>query len=195
MRPVERSEIMPLGDYESVREQFRTRVIELKRQRRVALGEHISVMFENRDTVLLQIQEMLRTERITSEAAIAHEIATYNELVPGPNQLSMTLFIEIPDKELRERILVELAGMESHVAIAIDGTRCVASAGHKDGAEQGRTTAVQYYIVELPPETAERLRSGTAEHVALVCDHPAYDARTRLDASVVAQLTADLAEP
>src|SRR5689334_15748699 len=112
MRPIERSEILGIGEYEMIRPRFRARVIEEKRPRRVAVGEHLSAIFENRDSVLLQIQEMIRTERITAEPAIAHEIETYNELLPAENQLSLTLFVEIPDKDLRDRKLVELAGLE-----------------------------------------------------------------------------------
>src|SRR5690242_11995154 len=106
MRPIERSEILPIGEYETIRDRFRGRVIEEKRRRRVVLGERMSAVFENRDTVLLQIQEMLRTERISSPSGIEHEIETYNELLPGPGQLSVTLFVEIPDKAERDRTLV-----------------------------------------------------------------------------------------
>src|SRR5215218_8057940 len=115
MRPIDRNEILPIGDYEQVRDRFRSRVIAEKRPRRVKLGDHISAVFENRDSVLLQIQEMLRTERISSEPAIKHEIETYNELIPGDNELSLTVFVEVPDRELRDRMLIELAGLERHV--------------------------------------------------------------------------------
>ena len=121
MKKVERNELLPLGDYEAVRGPFRNRVIAEKKRRRVKLGEHMSVVFENHDTVLLQIQEMLRTERISKEAAIAHELNTYNELVPDDDELSMTLFIEIVDKAERERMLKALAGMETQVFIEADG--------------------------------------------------------------------------
>src|SRR5271168_3775318 len=105
MKPVQRNEILPIGEYELVRPHFRARVIEEKKARRLQVGEHLSAVFENHDSVLLQIQEMLRTERITAEAAIAHEIETYNELVPARGQVSLTLFVEIPDKETRDRML------------------------------------------------------------------------------------------
>lgn len=117
MRTIERSEILPIGDYEQVRAHFRARVIAEKRPRRVKLGDHLSAVFENRDTVLLQIQEMLRTERISSEPAVKHELETYNELIPRENELSVTLFVEIPDRELRDRMLIELAGLERYVGI------------------------------------------------------------------------------
>jgi len=83
MKPVDRSEVLGLGEYEQIRERFRRRVIEDKRARRVPLGGHMTVLFENHDTVLFQIQEMLRTERISAAQAVRHEIETYNQLVPG----------------------------------------------------------------------------------------------------------------
>src|SRR3974390_3479199 len=105
MKRIERGEILGLAEYEQVRERFRARVVAEKKARRVQLGPVVSVLFENHDTVLLQIQEMLRTERITKPAAIQHEIDTYNELVPGPDELSCTLMIEIPEKAERDAFL------------------------------------------------------------------------------------------
>src|SRR4051812_6549302 len=107
MRPIDRNEILAIGEYELIRDRFRSRVIEEKRPRRVRIGEHLTMIFENRDSVLLQIQEMLRTERITTESGILHEIETYNELIPGEGQLSVTLFVEIPDRALRDQMLVD----------------------------------------------------------------------------------------
>ena len=127
MRAIERSEILGLGDYEMIRPHFRARVIAEKKPRRVELGEHIAAVFENRDSVLLQIQEMLRTERITAEPAILHEISTYNELVPGPRQLSVTMFVQIPDRALRDRLLVEWAGLEDALAVEVEGERFAAA--------------------------------------------------------------------
>ena len=123
MTPIARNEILPIGEYEAIRPHFRARVIEEKRLRRATLSPIMTVMFENRDTVLMQIQEMLRTERITSEDGIAHELETYNELLPQHGQLSMTLFIEIADKAAREQKLVDLAGLEEKVALEIAGVR------------------------------------------------------------------------
>jgi len=193
MKPIERSEVLPLGDYEAIRSTFRSRVVAEKKPRRVAVGEHMSVLFENRDTVLLQIQEMMRVERITRDAAIDHEIATYNDLVPSDDQLSMTLFIQIADKEKREAVLAECAGMEERVAIEVDGERYGAKAGDKAGADPNRTTAVQYYKVDLPPEVASRWRSGAIEQAAVVVDHPAYAHRGPMSPTTVAALGSDLA--
>lgn len=193
MKPVERSEILPLEEYERIRPHFRARVIEEKSRRRAALGDIMSVMFENHDTVLLQIQEMLRTERITKEQGIAHEIDTYNELVPADDQLSMTLFIEIMERDKRDRMLSALSGMEGHVSLEIDGETFVAKAGARDGAVPERTTAVQYYKIPLGKEAADKLRRGEAKTVAVIVDHPAYRARAELGPEVRTELAGDLA--
>jgi hypothetical protein len=191
MQPIVRSEILPLGEYEAVRPHFRARVIEAKKARRILLGGHLSAVFENRDSVLLQIQEMLRTERITSEAAIAHELETYNELVPGERQLSLTVFVEIPERELRDRMLVDLAGLEDAIALEVDGER-FAVQGKRDEALSDRTTAVHYLKVTLSAEAAAKVRARAAR-VALAVDHPRYEARAELGPATVASLAEDLA--
>lgn len=192
MRTIERSEILPIGEYELVRPHFRARVIEEKRPRRVPVGEHISVMFENRDSVLLQIQEMLRTERITSEPAILHEIETYNELVPGADQLSLTVFVEIADRALRERMLVELAGLEETIGLEVDGVFFLATGAPSVGAVPGRTTAVHYFKVTLSPGAAAAIQKKEAK-AALVVKHPAHPARAELSRATLEKLAEDLA--
>jgi len=191
MRAIDRSEILPIGEYELVRARFRARVIEEKRPRRVKLGDLISAVFENRDTVLLQIQEMLRTERITSESGIAHEIETYNELVPGEGELSLTLFVEIPDMEIRNRMLIELAGLESCVSVEVDGEKAPAKSDPK-GVMPDRTTAVHYFKVKLSDAARAAIAAKTAK-VAVRVDHPRYSARADLGPASIAKLAEDLA--
>jgi hypothetical protein len=194
MRPIERSEILPIGEYESVRPHFRARVIEEKQVRRVPLGDHLSAIFENRDSVLLQIREMLRTERITSEPAILHEIETYNDLIPGPGQLSLTLFVEIPERELRERKLVELEGLEETIGLEVLGAVFPASGKPSVGAVPGRTTAVHYLKVMLSSEASAALQKKEGK-AALVVKHPAYSARAELSRATLDSLAEDLSSP
>jgi len=191
MKPVERNEILPLGDYEGIRPHFRTRVIEEKNARRFALGPHMSGLFENRDSVMLQIQEMLRTERITREDAVLHEIATYNDLLPGPSELSMTCFVEIADKTLREETLTRLAGLEKCFAVEVDGELFPAASSREEDALPDRTTAVHYLKAKLSPEATAKVVARTAK-VALVVRHPGYDARTELGKTTLAKLADDL---
>lgn len=199
MKPIERGEVLGLAEYETIRDRFRARVIEEKKARRVKLGDNASCVFENRDTVLLQIQEMLRTERITKEASVLHEIATYNELIPGPHELSATIMVEIDDKEARERFLVEARGLEREFALVVAGHRCP---GKHDAAREhpDRTTAVHYVKFELADAAERALRDvleGKAKpgavEIDLVCTHPRYAVTTRLPPPVVASLAEDLA--
>ena len=190
MRPVDRSEVLALGEYESVRAAFRQRVVEEKRARRVALGPRMSAVFENRDTVLMQIQEMLRTERITREAAIRHEIETYNQLVPGERELSATAFIEIDDKDEREKFLVDARGIERAISVVVDG-EASAAVVEPERVLPDRASAVLYLKFPLSAAAAEKLASGQAREVALVVEHPAYAARAVLPKPTLASLADD----
>ncbi len=190
MKKIERSEILPIGEYETIRERFRARVIQEKKPRRVRLSDILSVTFENRDTVLMQIQEMTRTERITSEDGILHEIETYNELVPGDGELSLTLYVEIPDKAEREPKLVELVGLEDHVAIEIDGDRFPAMGKRPDDG-MGRTTAVHYLKFRLSDKAKESLLSLKAD-VRMTVNHPALAASVELGPETKRSLAGDL---
>jgi hypothetical protein len=191
MKPVERKEILDLAEYELVRGPFRNRIIELKRRRRVPLGPNMSVLFENRDTVLFQIQEMLRTERITREDAILHEVETYNELVPGADELSATVFLEYPESSERDRALVALAGLEDKFYVTVAGVRASAR-NETRGTRTDRTTAVHYMKFPLPQDAAEAVRRGASAAVAVGVSHPAYSAETVLGADVLAELREDL---
>jgi hypothetical protein len=193
MKLVERGEILGLAEYEMVRERFRARVIAEKKRRRIAVGPKVTVLFENHDSVLLQIQEMLRTERITRPAAVQHEIDTYNEIVPGPDELSTTVMIEIPDKVERDAFLRDALGFERHVWLVAGGDRVQARPLDR-GAPEGRTTAVHYLKFRLPQSVADALRSDASEvpSVALEIDHPAYGARVALPPETVREVAQDL---
>src|SRR6266536_5656655 len=106
-------DVVNFFEYEKVREEVRAGVIALKRVRRVPVGRHLSFVFENRDTVLFQIQEMCRAERITEDAEIRAELDVYNALLPNPRELSATLFIEITDKDQNQAVLDRFLGIDT----------------------------------------------------------------------------------
>lgn len=190
MKPVDRSEILDLGAYEQIRDRFRGRVIEEKKRRRVSLGTNMTVLFENHDTVLYQIQEMLRTERITAEKAVMHEIETYNELVPDKDELSATIFVEYDERAERERMLEKLAGLETKFYVLVGQERHPVVPDPRNDRSD-RTTAVHYVKFPLPAAAADSVRRGGA--IAIGVDHPEYRVEVALPAEVRAALAEDLA--
>ena len=190
MRPVTLEDIKDIAAYERVRDQFRQQVIEIKARRRVSVGDIITLVFENHDTVLFQVQEMMRAERIVDEGQIQHELDTYNELLPGPLQLSATLFIEIPNVvELRRR-LPSLLGIEEHLWLNVGGSRVQAQ------FEEGRSTeeklsTVHYVRFQLGPELSTSFQRGE-EPISLEFDHPNYQATATLTEEQRAALAQDL---
>src|SRR5882724_11368086 len=190
MTLVTRGELLGLAEYEQIREPFRRRIMALKQARRVALGAHMTVLFENHDTALYQVQEMLRTERITAEKAILHELETYNELVPSPSELSATIFIEYPEREQRERMLVALAGVESAFYLRAAGERLPVVPDAR-GTEPDRTIAVQYVKFPLSTAAEAALRTGNVE-LSLGVEHDAYRAEVVLSKETRQSLSDDL---
>jgi hypothetical protein len=191
MTYVSRGELLGLAEYEQIREPFRRRLMALKEARRVALGPNMTVLFENHDTALYQIQEMLRTERITAEKAIQHEIETYNELVPSERELSATIFIEYPEREQREHMLVALAGVETAFYLRVAGER-LPVVGDTRGTDTSRTMAVQYVKFPLSESASSALRAGGAE-LSLGVEHAAYRAEVVLSDNTAQSLRDDFA--
>jgi hypothetical protein len=191
MEPVDRSELLALGPYEQIRDRFRQRVIALKKRRRVELGPHMSLVFENHDTVLLQIQEMLRTERISDERAIAHEIETYNDLIAKPGAIGGTLFIEYDDPAQRRTMLERFASLRQSLHLRIASRRFTARFGTHFGEELGRLPAVNYVTFELGNEAALALRDA-ATTAQFEIDHPDYPLELPLSRELREELISDL---
>ncbi|MBI2529169.1 MAG: DUF3501 family protein [Candidatus Rokubacteria bacterium] len=144
MSGVRREEIVDHETYSEGREAFRARVLEVKRPRRVHLGESLTLLFENPLTIRYQIQEMLRAERIVREADIRHEIETYNEILGSPGELGVTLLIEIEDAEVRAAKLREWWALPEHLYLELeDGTRVPARFDARQRGD-GRLSSVQY---------------------------------------------------
>ena len=188
MKPITRDELLELGAYEQLRDRFLRSVLERKRPRYVKLGANMTGLFENRDTVLFQIQEMLRTERITQEKAIAHELETYNALVPGDRELSLTLFVEYQDRDERERMLTALAGLEDKFRLRVAGELLPVIPDER-GSDRERTMAVHYLKFPLTESALTALQAGAA--VALEVEHPAYSAVAELPPATLQSLRDD----
>jgi hypothetical protein len=194
MKKLLRSDVKNIYEYEKARETIQRRVIELKRWRRVAVGEHLAFVFENRETVLFQIQEMCRVERIVDDDKIQAEVDVYNELIPDDNELSATLFIEIVESSRIKKVLDRFMGIDSgeYIWIQIGKEHAIPGrfeAGHSD-EERGKISAVQFVRFGLTPEQVRAFRDS---EVFLVVDHPAERARVRLPEGVKAALLEDFA--
>jgi hypothetical protein len=190
MKPVDPAEVLDIAAYERVRPEFLRRMIEHKRPRRIAMGDRLTFIFENRDTVLFQIQELTRAERTVDPAEIAIECRIFNELVPGENELSATLMIEITDTRHVRPELDRLIGIDEHVFMDV-GNAHVRAAFDPKQREEDRISAVQYVRFPLGPELTSRFCEPSTP-VRLRVEHPNYRASTEIGGESRASLIADL---
>ncbi len=192
MRQLETSEILNLVDYEKVRDVRRREIIELKRHRRVSVGRYLTFVFENRETVWFQIQEMVRAERLVDAARIAEEVEVYNTLLPGPGELAATMLIEISETPQIKPVLDKLLGIDTrdYVRMTIGPHVVVGDfeSGHSD-EERGKLSAVHFVRFRLPAEAGKTFREA---EVALVVEHPNERARTVLSDATKRALLNDL---
>lgn len=182
MSAVKRSEILDYVTYDEKRDEIQKDVLEQKRKRRVHVGDNLTFLFENHDTIRYQIQEMLRVERIVKEAEIQHEIDTYNEILGGKGELGATLLIEIDDPAVRDERLRRWRTLTRHLYVKTDeGAKVYARYDARQVGED-RLSSVQY------------LKFDTKGRVPVVVgsDHPDVGAETELLAEQRLALEEDL---
>jgi hypothetical protein len=185
-------DLLPLEQYARERADFRTRVLAHKRDRKVRIGEHVTLLFEDRLTIQYQIQEMLRVERIFEAAGIAEELDSYNPLIPDGTNLKATMLIEYPDAEERARRLVELHGIEHRIALQVGELGATTAVADEDMERStgDKTSAVHFLRFDLGSEQAAALTRG--EPAQIVIDHPRYAERAELRMATRRALAADL---
>ncbi len=185
-------DLLSLERYARERREFRARVLEHKRLRRVPVGPDAVLYFEDRLTIQYQVQEMLRIERIFEPEAIAEELAAYNPLIPDGGNLKATLMIEYTDAQERRRRLVELAGLEHRVWLQVAGHPPAWAIADEDleRGDQDKTSAVHFLRFELAEGARADFKSGA--EVELGIAHAAYEHRTRLPREVREVLAQDL---
>ena len=177
MHQLTRADLLSLEQYADQREAFRTaRVVEHKKTRRVALGAHVTLLFEDRLTIQYQIQEMLRVERIFEPAGIEDELQTYNPLIPDGSNLKATLLIEYEDVEERQRALQELLGLETKVWIKIGDFDPVQPVADEDLERENaeKTSAVHFLRFEFTPAMIAAAKKGAS--LVIGVDHSHYSA-------------------
>jgi hypothetical protein len=189
-------DVKDLTTYERVREAERARIIEVKKNRRVSVGENLTLLFENRETVLFQIQEMIRTERIVDPVRIQDEIDAYRPLLPAPGELSATLFIEIPElprmsQEAVRQAVNRFQGLERETVFLDLGGQRVPARFEEGHTSEEKMSAVHYVRFALGADERAAL-SEASRPVRIVVEHPNYQAAAAIGPGVRAELLRDL---
>lgn len=186
-------DILDLRAYEKVRAEKKAEIIDVKRRRRIELGTFVTVMFESRDTMWYQIQEMLRAERVISEEGVVDELRAYNPLIPEPGQLCATVFIELTSDAAMREWLPKLVGIEKSFRILLSNGREIAPITDEQHDEtltrQDVTAAVHYIRFEFSADDLVAFRSGP---VILACTHPNYLESMELADFTLHELARDL---
>lgn len=192
MHKLSRADLWGLEQYASERDAFRAKVLAHKAPRRVALGPHATLLFEDYLTMKYQVQEMLRTERIFEPSEIQGEIDAYNPLIPDGDNWKATLLIEYADVEERRAMLAQLRGVEDRVWVAVPGSERVFAIANEDmpRSNDDKTAAVHFLRFQLPNQVIATIKQGAAIRMGI--DHPMMEIAVTLSAESAAALAADL---
>ena len=193
MPRIDRASLMTLETYARERPQFRAKVMAHKKNRRVQLGDDLTLIFEDELINRYQVQEMLHAERIFEEQGIQEELDTYNPLVPDGRNLKATMMIEYPDPDERGKRLADLIGIEDKVWLQVAGHERVWAIADEDLDRENdeKTSAVHFLRFELDEAAAQALKKGAGLTIGV--DHPRYSATLEVPSGVRDALAKDLA--
>lgn len=182
-----------LEQYARIRPEFRARVIEHKKSRRLALGEHAALYFEDQLTMQYQVQEMLRLERMFEPDRIQDELDVYNPLIPDGCNWKATFMVEYSDVDERRDALAKLVGIEDKVWLQVEGHDRVHPVANEDleRSTPDKTASVHFMRFELTPAMCAAAKAGAA--ILAGIDHPAYRLELQVPDNVRASIVADLA--
>lgn len=187
------SDLLSLDDYAEQRAELRAEAIAHKRRRKVAIGPHMTLLFEDRITLRYQIQEILRVEKVFDKAGKLEELAAYNPLIPDGSNWKATCLIEYSDVEQRKRELAKLGGIEHTIWVQVDGFDKVTAIADEDlerTDESGKTSAVHFLRFELSAEMRMALKQGAV--LTTGSDHTAYSHESTVSEDTRQALMADL---
>jgi hypothetical protein len=189
---ITRDSLMTLEAYARWRKEHKAEVIAHRRQRSVALGEHMTLLFEDEMTIRYQIQEMLRIEKLFEDEPIQDEIDAYAPLMPDGTNWKATMLIEYPDVNERQRELARLIGIEDRMFVEVEGHARVYAIADEDLDRENdeKTSAVHFVRFEFTPPMREAVKAGAA--VKLGCDHTNYPAHVTIAPETLASLAGDL---
>jgi hypothetical protein len=192
MKMLTQEDLIPNRDYERQREGFRSRIIELKKRRRISVGPLITLVFENRDTLQFQVQEMIRVERIFDPVKVQEELEVYNALLPTPGELSATLLIEIVEQERMKEWLDLFMGLDRGHKVAIRAGQDTVF-GEFEGGHSHETKISAVHFVRFKPSAAMMATVGRREiPVTLSVDHATYHEATVVPWDMRQEWLADL---
>lgn len=153
MNKLEPQDLLSAADYEKNRSDIRQRIIALKKRRRIGVGNFVTLVFENRETVLWQIQEMIRAERIFEPLKIQEELDVYNDLLPNPGELHATLFIEITDMEKIQELLDSFQGIDGTNTLALKvGDQSIFGSFEGGHSKEDKISAVHFVRFSTTPQ-------------------------------------------
>ena len=189
---ITRDSLLTLEAYAKLRKTDKPKVIAHRRLRTVRLGEHLSVQFEDEQTIRRQIQEMLHIEKIFDEDGIQSEIDAYAALVPDGSNWKATMLIEYPDPHERKRELARLIGVEDRMFVEVEGHPRIYAIADEDMDRENdeKTSAVHFLRFEFPKPVGEAVRAGAS--AKLGCDHTHYPAHVAIEPATLASLAGDL---
>ncbi len=175
MQKLTREDLMGLEQYAVAREDFRSKVLDHKRNRRIDLGANAALYFEDRLTMQYQVQEMLRIERIFEAGGIDEELNAYNPLIPDGSNWKATFMVEFPDEDERRTMLQRLVGIEEKVFLQIDDGKRIFPIADEDleRSSAEKTSAVHFLRFELSADEASALKQGAT--LAAGIDHDNYN--------------------
>ncbi len=193
MPHITRDSLMTLEAYARARQEFRARVMAHKKNRALALGGNVTLIFEDELTIRYQVQEMLRAERIFEDEGIEEELGAYNPLVPDGSNWKATMMIEYPDPDERRKMLGKLIGIEDKVWVKVDGHQRIYAIADEDLERENadKTSSVHFLRFEFDRAMVGALKQGA--RVSVGVDHPQYNATVEnIEPAVRASLVADL---
>jgi len=192
MQALTRDDLFSLEQYAVQRAEFRAKVMDHKQARRVPIGAHATLYFEDRLTMQYQIQEMLRVERIFEPAGIQEELDAYNPLIPDGDNWKATFMVEYEDVDERRDALTRLIGIEDKVWVQAGDEDKVFAIADEDLERENadKTSSVHFVRFQLPAATLQAIKSGAAIRMGI--DHPEYDYAVKLELRVRDALVADL---
>ncbi len=193
MTTLTREDLWSLEQYADERPAFRSRVMEHKKHRQLALGEHARLYFEDALTIKYQIQEMLRIERVFEAAGINEELEAYNPLIPDGHNWKATFMIEYPDPQIRAQRLAQMIGIEDKVWLQVgDAERIYPIADEDlDRSTADKTSSVHFLRFELTPDMIRAAHGGAPMYAGV--DHPAYSIEAfEIDKGIRDSLASDL---